>query len=80
MRPGAATTVLNQPILTYDNSVGNNHTIDWAGFDPTATGDARKYLYISTGDGAFGNAYNGGAVSGDSGLRDVLLHPAPPQP
>jgi glucose/arabinose dehydrogenase len=29
----------------------NYHTIDWIGFDPTATGDARNYLYVTTGDG-----------------------------
>jgi glucose/arabinose dehydrogenase len=62
--PSAATTTLGRTILTYDNNVGNNHTIDWAGFDPTATGAARSYLYVSTGDGAFGNNYNGGAVTG----------------
>jgi glucose/arabinose dehydrogenase len=62
--PSAATTTLSRSILNYTNNVGNNHTIDWAGFDPTATGDASNYLYVSTGDGAFGNAYNGGAVSG----------------
>ncbi len=61
--PSAATTTLSRTILSYTNSVGNNHTIDWAGFDPTAAGAERNYLYISTGDGAFGNAYNGGAVS-----------------
>jgi hypothetical protein len=36
----------------------NNHTVDWVGFDPNATGPARNYLYISTGDGSYGNAYN----------------------
>ena len=30
------------------------------GFNPGATGDARNHLYISTGDGSFGNSYNGG--------------------
>jgi hypothetical protein len=58
--PSAASTVLNQTIIRYSNNVGNNHTINWAGFDPTATGDARNYLYISTGDSSFGNNYNGG--------------------
>jgi len=47
-------------ILRYVNNSENNHTVDWIGFDPTATGEARNYLYISTGDGAFGRAYNGG--------------------
>jgi glucose/arabinose dehydrogenase len=29
----------------------NYHSIDWIGFDPTATGDAQNYLYVTTGDG-----------------------------
>ena len=32
-------------------NASNFHTIDWIGFDPTATGDARNYLYVTTGDG-----------------------------
>ena len=32
------------------------HGLDWIGFDPTATGDAQNYLYITTGDGGFDNA------------------------
>lgn len=48
-------------ILQYTNSAQNNHTVDWIGFDPNATGPARNYLYISTGDGSFGNSYNGGS-------------------
>ncbi len=51
---------LNRLLLQYQNNTQNNHTVDWIGFDPTATGDARNYLYISTGDGSFGNGYNGG--------------------
>lgn len=50
----------NRTILQYQNNAQNNHTIDWIGFDPTAAGAARDYLYISTGDGSFGNGYNGG--------------------
>jgi hypothetical protein len=51
---------LSRLLLQYQNNAQNNHTVDWIGFDPTATGEARNYLYISTGDGSFGNAYNGG--------------------
>jgi glucose/arabinose dehydrogenase len=58
--PSASTTSLQRTILQYNNNVQNNHTIDWIGFDPTATGAARDYLYISTGDASFGNNYNGG--------------------
>jgi glucose/arabinose dehydrogenase len=47
-------------ILRYNNNAQNNHTVNWIGFDPTAAGNERNYLYISTGDGSFGNAYNGG--------------------
>jgi hypothetical protein len=47
--------------LQYNNSSQNNHTVDWIGFDPNATNEARNYLYVSTGDGSFGNAYNGGS-------------------
>jgi hypothetical protein len=40
-------------------NASNFHTIDWIGFDPTATGDARNYLYVTTGDGGpnIGNTY-----------------------
>lgn len=47
-------------ILQYSNNAQNNHTTDWIGFDPNATGAARNYLYISTGDGSYGNSYSGG--------------------
>lgn len=57
--PAAGATYL-RTILQYTNNAQNNHTIDWVGFDPNATGTARNYLYISTGDSSYGNAYNGG--------------------
>jgi hypothetical protein len=47
-------------ILQYSNNTQNNHTVNWIGFDPNATGVSKNYLYISTGDGSFGNNYNGG--------------------
>jgi len=34
----------------------STHGLDWVGFDPTATGDAQNYLYITTGDGGFDGA------------------------
>ena len=40
-------TILKYPTL---NSI-NYHTVDWIGFDPTAAGAARNYLYVTTGDG-----------------------------
>ncbi|HEY2761550.1 MAG TPA: PQQ-dependent sugar dehydrogenase, partial [Pirellulales bacterium] len=43
---------LSRTILQYSsNTTDNNHTVDWIGFDPHATGAARDYLYITTGDG-----------------------------
>lgn len=57
--PSYAAT-FTRTLLQYQNNTQLNHTINWLGFDPTATGEAANYLYISTGDGSFGNAYNGG--------------------
>src|SRR5262249_35415874 len=43
---------LTRTILQYSsNTNSNSHAVDWVGFDPTATGPARNYLYITTGDG-----------------------------
>ena len=50
----------SRTILRYNNNAQNNHTVNWIGFDPGAFGTDRNQLYISTGDGSFGNAYNGG--------------------
>ena len=57
--PAAGATLLRTN-LQYNNNAQNNHTIDWVGFDPNATGAARNYLYVSTGDSSYGNAYNNG--------------------
>lgn len=46
-------------VLQYANRAAHNHTVNWVGFDPNATGAARNHLYISTGDGAFGLPYAG---------------------
>lgn len=50
---GSAT--FSRTILQYNNTgtAFQNHTIDWLGFDPTASGAARNYLYINSGDGNF---------------------------
>ncbi|MBC7784789.1 MAG: PQQ-dependent sugar dehydrogenase [Burkholderiales bacterium] len=46
---------LTRTILQYNNSsTGKNHTVNWIGFNPAATGPARHYLHISTGDGNAG--------------------------
>jgi hypothetical protein len=60
--PTTANTTLTRTILQYSNNSQNNHTIDWIGFDPTAAGEARNYLYISTGNASFGLPY-GNATS-----------------
>jgi glucose/arabinose dehydrogenase len=60
--PTPANTSLTRTILQYSNNSQNNHTIDWLGFDPTAAGEARNYLYISTGNASFGLPY-GNATS-----------------
>ncbi len=64
--PTTANTTFTRTILQYTNNAMNNHTIDQVSFDPTATGEARNYLYISTGNGSFGDNYNGG-VNGTPG-------------
>jgi GH35 family endo-1,4-beta-xylanase len=50
---GTATLTPRGTILSYPTLDGskNYHTVDWIGFDPTATGPARNYLYVTTGDG-----------------------------
>ena len=46
---------LSRTIVQYNNaSTSNNHTVDWIGFNPAATGAERTYLHISTGDGSAG--------------------------
>ena len=48
---------LSRTILQYNGvALSGNHTVNWIGFDPTATGAARNYLHISTGDGNAGGA------------------------
>jgi hypothetical protein len=42
--------VFSRTILQYSNT-RPYHTTGWLGFDPTATGAARNYLWISGGDG-----------------------------
>jgi hypothetical protein len=54
------TATFSRTILEYPNNGQNNHTVDWIGFDPNAAGAERGYLYISTGDGSFGNSYDSG--------------------
>lgn len=73
--PTTANTQFTRTILSYNNNSQNNHTIDQIGFDPTATGEARNYLYISTGNGSFGNNYNGG-VNGATGVGMPSQNPA----
>lgn len=47
----------SQRILRHQiRDASSTHGLDWVGFDPTATGDAQNYLYITTGDGGFDGA------------------------
>ena len=48
--PGVVGRDPNRVLLTYDN-IQTQHTIDWIGFKPGATGADRNALYLSTGDG-----------------------------
>ncbi len=73
--PTTANTTFSRTILQYNNNSNNNHTIDSLQFDPTATGEARNYLYISTGNGSFTNTYNGG-VNGGLGVGMPSQNPA----
>lgn len=58
---GLGRPIVSRLILQYDNvTSAQNHTVNWIGFDPTASslpiGAAeRNYLYISAGDGALGS-------------------------
>jgi glucose/arabinose dehydrogenase len=65
---GTNGTVLKYPTL---NTGTNFHTVDWIGFDPTATGDARNYLYVTTGDGSQNITDNGGVGYATSTLLPV---------
>jgi hypothetical protein len=56
--PAAGAAIL-RTILQFTNNAQNNHTVGWIGFDPTASGPARNYLYISVADTSYGNNYNG---------------------
>lgn len=67
------TAAFDRILLEYNNNTENNHTIDWAGFDPTATGAERDYLYVSTGDGSFGNAYGGRPSQNPIDLKGKIL-------
>jgi hypothetical protein len=73
--PTTANTTFTKTILSYTNNSQNNHTIDQISFNPTAAGEARYYMYISTGNGSFGNNYNGG-VNGSSGQGMPSQNPA----
>ena len=48
--PGTVGRNPSRVLLTYDN-LQTQHTIDWIGFKPGATGADRDALYLTTGDG-----------------------------
>ena len=66
-RVSAETTASGYPAhpSVFQQCTGTIHTVDWVGFDPNATGAARNYLYITTGDGSYGDNYNN--ASGSNG-------------
>ena len=47
---GGGTPTLQRTLLTYTNPA-TQHTIDWVGFKPGASGAERNYLYVTAGDG-----------------------------
>jgi hypothetical protein len=59
---GSGHPVISRTILQYTQvNTQQNHTVDWIGFDPTASSQpigspARNYLYISAGDGDLGGS------------------------
>jgi hypothetical protein len=72
---GTNGTVLKYPTL---NTSTNYHTVDWIGFDRTATGDARNYLYVTTGDGGPNITDSGGTIFATSSLLGSDTHSAYP--
>jgi glucose/arabinose dehydrogenase len=48
--PNAANPASATPVYSYFKPY-YNHSADWMGFNPVATGDARNFLYLTTGDG-----------------------------
>jgi glucose/arabinose dehydrogenase len=48
--PNAANPASATPVYSYFKPY-YNHSADWMGFNPVATGDSRNYLYLTTGDG-----------------------------
>jgi len=71
--------IVSQLLLQYNNvNTGQNHTVNWIGFDPTAAAlpigsPERNYLYISAGDGDIGgNAQSRPEQKANSVLGKVL--------
>ena len=68
---GGGAPTLQRTLLQYQNQQ-TQHTVNWVGFKPNATGAARNELYITTGDGGIqanesgfpNNAANKGVVLG----------------
>ena len=64
--------VFQKTILQYDN-LATQHTIDWLGFAPNATGAARNYLYVTTGDGGIqADSSNGTFHNNGQNLNTVM--------
>src|SRR5688572_21373473 len=66
------TPAFRRTILEYTNP-RTQHTIDWVGFKPGATGAARNVLYVTTGDGGIqADSSNGAFVNNGQSTATVM--------
>ncbi|MEM9479395.1 MAG: PQQ-dependent sugar dehydrogenase [Verrucomicrobiota bacterium] len=65
-----ANAVSAMEVLRFSQPQGN-HNGGWIGFDPTATGDARYYLYIASGDGGGGDDNDAGHTANIGNAQDI---------
>lgn len=69
---GTVNTGSRTTMLTWAHPSFTNHNGGWIGFNPTATGSNRGYLYISSGDGGDSNDPNNNAQNTNSLLGKML--------
>ena len=67
---GNGTPQLTRTLLDRPNLAGAVHSLNYIGFDPTATGADRDLLYICTGDGGI-QANQGGFSDGPQDLSSI---------
>src|SRR5262245_51690751 len=69
---GGGTPTLRRTVLQYPNP-RTQHTIDWIGFKPNATGAERNALYVTTGDGGIqADSSNGTYVNNGQDPTTIL--------